>query len=43
MEKEKILLASDLKRRSDYIVDYVMNGDESERYKDYLNCLDGEK
>jgi hypothetical protein len=36
MKKEKILLASDLKLRSDYIVDYVMNKDKSEKCKDYL-------
>lgn len=36
MEKEKILLASDLKLRTDYVVDYVMTKEESKRYKNYL-------
>lgn len=36
MEKEKFILASDLKQCSDYIVDYVMSEEESKRYKDYL-------
>ena len=36
MEKEKILLASDLRLRTDYVVDYVMTQEESERYKNYL-------
>lgn len=36
MKKEKLILASDLKEHSDYIVDYVIPKEESEQYKDYF-------